>query len=763
MTILVLGSQEEFEPLVQPFLAGKGHALLFAASREEAIRQARRERLDLIIMDLDMAVGDGLRTLKELKNAAETMLTPVIIVARSSAAIRYLDELSKSVKEDAVAIVGEPGDLTRLEEIVGRVFGKASSGSGCLTDETLSKLADGELSAEDSERGRAHLSWCAECQRRYEQWDRTDAELRDLFRAALLGKRRSGECLTPWQLAGYLRGQLSAEERGRVESHFLLCSSCTRELVALHELLQEFDEQEPEPLSEELMSRLEEHVDELVSKERSPLICIRCLGSIPLDSGACPRCGAVVGRRERGEKTGAPPVRWFGTRAGKIVASLVGLSLAASVVLGGIGVYQNRRPDVLAVPADNVLAGRLLDEIEEEIEVLGQVAMPEPRPGRFDVPENVARVARALVAKYYYDESVAARALRHRDIEDVFKTLNRLETKGAKSKLLPKFPNRILSPDDLRILKGELSGDFAGIGVSARLAPGGRGEEIAGFTVDSAAKEAGLQVGDEIIEIDGTTLRGLDLAEMTVLVRGPANTPARLKVARQGVPDFLVRVLRKKVTMPRIKSAVLRARVGYVRAYGFDKGVVEDLEDALSEFKNSGVRRLIVDLRGHRGSGMQTAAHIATLFLPEGALIASVEGRNNERHSYAETAPVWDGALAVLVDNRTISSGELVAAALKGTKRAIVVGERTVGKGTVQTVYRLGDDYAVQVTTNMLAGPDGFTFNKRGIGPDIEVNGLDRADFHRHTAELGKDPAVKVALESLEGGQGREEKESSTG
>ena len=751
MTILALSSQEGFEPLVQPFLAGKGHALLFAVSSEEAIGRARTERVDLIVMDLDMAVGDGLRTLKELKNAAETMLTPVIIVARSSAAIRYLEELSKSVKEDAVAIVGEPGDLTRLDEMVGRVFGEASSGSGCLTDETLSKLTDGELSAEESERARSHLSWCADCQRRYEEWGRTDAELRDLFRAALLGKRRSGECLTPWQLAGYLRGQLSAEERGRVESHLLLCSSCMRELVTLHELLQEFDDEEPAPLSEEVVSRLEARVGELVSRERSPLICIRCLGSIPLDSDACPRCGAVVGRRERGEKTGAPPVRWFGTRAGKIAASLVGLSLAASVVLGGIGVYQNRRPDVLAVTADNVLAERLLDEIEEEIEVLGQVAMPEPRPGRFEVPENVDRIARALVGKYYYDESVAAKALRHKDIEDVFKTLNRLETKGAKSKLLPKFPNRILSPSELNLLKSEMSGEFAGIGVSVRRAPGGRGEEIVGFTPNSAAKEAGLQLGDIITEVDGMSLRGLKLAEMVAMLRGPVNAPVRLIVARQAVPDFGLWIPRKRSRVPfAITHGLLGPNTAYVSVHGLVGDAVKDLEKVLAQFKSSHVERVVLDLRGNTGGSVQTATELAGLFLQSGTPIARIEPSDAEDRFSEGSEATWEGALAVLVDRQTVSSGELVAAALQGTRRAVVVGERTAGKGSIQTVYRLANGYGVQATTNTLSGPDGFIINKQGIEPDVEITRMQPTEFPRQLAEVTIDRVVEAGLKALD-------------
>jgi carboxyl-terminal processing protease len=140
----------------------------------------------------------------------------------------------------------------------------------------------------------------------------------------------------------------------------------------------------------------------------------------------------------------------------------------------------------------------------------------------------------------------------------------------------------------------------------------------------------------------------------------------------------------------------------------------------------------------------------AELFLSEGTLVARMFGASVERSYHATDQAIWEGALAVLVDGRTMSGGELLAAVLKGAGRATIVGERTAGKGSVQTIYRLAGDYAVQVTTNVLEGPDRLVFNNYGVEPDVMVDASITDDFIPHSGGVPDDTAMKVVLNRFE-------------
>ncbi len=777
MKILVAGEQRELGDSLLPFFARKGHTLLFVRTADELVERVRREPFDLIIIDLDLPAKDSFTVSEELKNELEAISGPVIVVAENTRLTPHLKELAKWLRQNAAAVLYKPVDHEELEKEVARVLGDETAEYDCLTDETLSRMTDGELPEEEAERARRHLSGCLSCQRRHESMQRTDSVLRESFSTAMrIRIQSSEECVSPRKLTAYFRDGLSPQERTEVETHLSQCSYCTRELVSLYKLMKEFGEKETEPLNGEILRRLRVGMKELLDKAKGPLICVHCFGSIPLESESCPQCGAWVrgkGQRDSGASTSEDRDRgveqtpseqgYLGTRRVQVAGSLFALALVASVVLLGITTYQNYRFNLIARPAINkvntllsaggetILAEHIRNSIEEEIEVFGRVAMYEFKPRRFEVPADVERIARMLVEEYYHDETVAEKALRHGDIWDAFRALNRSENRGLKSRFVPKYTNRILSPDEMGLLKDEISGTFVGIGILARDARSGHGKEITGFTPDSPAAAAGLMVGDIITEVDGKSLRGLDLSKVTGLVRGPVDTGVRVGVKRSGVPDFEVRVSREKATVLAVECGVFGADTGYVSVHGLVEGVSEEVKNALDEFSNSDVRKLVLDLRGNTGGSLQIAADVAALFLPEGTLITRMGSGSGERGYYTERPATWNGPLAVLVDNETMSGGELIAAALQGTGRAVIVGQRTAGKGSVQTIYRLESGYGIQLTTDVLAGPDGMTFNKHGVGPDVEVTERRSADFPRYSVEeVSVDRVVRIAVGRLE-------------
>jgi C-terminal peptidase prc len=525
----------------------------------------------------------------------------------------------------------------------------------------------------------------------------------------------------------------------------------------------EYGQEQLEPLSEDVLNRLKQRVTELLRKAGS-VICIRCLESIPLGNATCPRCGAAIRSEAQGESVAgqveaaageerdeelkkARPNGSRGMRKGQIAASLLALSLIASAALVGSALYRNHG---IGVSPGDTFVMRVGDSVEEEIEVFGQVATYEDERPNFRVPKNVEQIARALIQRYYYDGAIAEQALRSENIWDVFETLNRLETKGSRSPLLPKSPNMILTPDDVLLSKQESAGEYAGMGARVEIVP--EGERIVNVPPNSAAEKAGLQAEDVILAVDGASIRRMNLIEITPLVRGPAGTTVKLKVARDGVADFEVTLRRQKTDMPgsEVSYETLESDIACVPMQVLSAGGPESFRDVLSEFESIGIEKLVLDLRGNVGGSVETAAEIAALLLPEGTLVARVNGRDRERRFYAEGKPIWTGRSAVLVDGATMSGGELIAAALQHAERGIIVGQRTAGKGSVQTIYRLvANDYAVRLTTHVLADADGFVFNNRGVHPDIELVGAGSSELGLGFRDLSGKVLTEAALESL--------------
>jgi carboxyl-terminal processing protease len=777
MRILVAGEQRELGEFLLPFLARKGYTLSFVRSADEFIERVEAESFDLIIMDLDLSAEDGFTTSEELNGDLRAISTPVIAVADSTRLVPCLKGLGQLLKHNAAAVLDKPVDLRELDREMARVFGARTLKAGCLTDDTLGRLADGELPEGETKLAQRHLAQCQFCQQRYDVAKRTDLVLRESFSTGVeTAMESSEECISPSKLTAYFRDGLSALERKEVETHLARCSYCTRELVSLYKLMKEYDEKQTEQLGEDVLHRLKVGMKELLDKAKGPLICVHCFGSIPLENESCPQCGAWVkgraqgdsaanARDERDKESGEPrsDQGYLGARRVQVAGSLFALLVIGSIVLLGLTSYQNYKFNVIAKPAINkvntllsagaetILAEHIQKNVEEEIEVFGRVAMYESRPTRLEVPLDVARIARMVVDEYYHDQTVAEKALRHGDIWDAFRVLNRSENRGSRSPLLPKYPNRILNPDEMQLLKGEMSGSYTGIGLFARRARWGNGDEIIDFSPDSTAEKAGLKIGDVITEVDGRSLRGLDLHQKASLVRGPAGTRAKLRVKRQGVPDFQVWVSREKTIVPSVGYRAVGKDTGYVSVEGLAEWVPAQLNKALDEFNESHVRKLVLDLRGNTGGSLQTAADVVGLFLPEQTLMTRIGYNEGQRECYAKGGCCWDGLLAVLVDGETMSGAELIAAALQGTDRAVIVGERTAGKGSVQTVYRLGGGYGIQLTTGVLAAPDGTVFNNRGVEPDVEVSARKRVYFpNQPVKERAMDRVVRVAVERLE-------------
>ncbi len=240
---------------------------------------------------------------------------------------------------------------------------------------------------------------------------------------------------------------------------------------------------------------------------------------------------------------------------------------------------------------------------------------------------------------------------------------------------------------------------------------------------------AGIKAGDIIIEVDGESMLGISFDEVILLVRGPQGTSVNLKVLREGEEEPLeFDIIRTRFEVPVVESEMLPDEItggvpiGYVRLTEFNLNADEKLREALQEILAQNPQGLIFDLRDNPGGFLDQSVAVADAFLPDGVALFERNIRGLD-----ETFTTDDGDLAeaipmvVLVNAGSASASEIVAGAIQDRDRAVLVGETTFGKGSVQQIYTLGDGSELRVTIARWYTPDNNTIDKEGITPDFEV------------------------------------------
>jgi carboxyl-terminal processing protease len=281
-----------------------------------------------------------------------------------------------------------------------------------------------------------------------------------------------------------------------------------------------------------------------------------------------------------------------------------------------------------------------------------------------------------------------------------------------------------LDPDDYSNLQAETSGQFGGVGIELGLV-----DDF--FTViapldDTPASAAGLQSGDRITKIDDQTLRGKKLMEVVKLLRGEPGSTLQLRIVREETTPFNVTLTRATIEIASVKGHLIEPGYGYIRISQFQSRTSEDfarqLKDLIRDNK-AALDGLVLDLRNNPGGVLQASVAVADTFLEDG-LIVYTEGRlPTSRLKYrASGKDVLDGApIVVLINEGSASAAEIVAGALQDHKRAKLVGTKSYGKGSVQSVMPLSGNRAIKLTTAYYYTPEGRSIQKIGIEPDILV------------------------------------------
>jgi carboxyl-terminal processing protease len=301
-----------------------------------------------------------------------------------------------------------------------------------------------------------------------------------------------------------------------------------------------------------------------------------------------------------------------------------------------------------------------------------------------------------------------------------------------------------LEPKVAAIVRQDMSGSFDGIGAVVNMNDDGQLEILRTFEGKPAAR-AGLKPGDIVLAVGDTPIEKLSIFEAVALIRGPAGTVARLTIKRQGVEEpFVVEVVREKIEMPVVESRVLDSDIAYLRLFDFNAQAASKLKMSLRSLLAEKPKGLIFDLRDNPGGFLDMAVEIASQFVSEGPILVEKLKDGQSKDYLAQGGGLaTDIPLVVLVNNGTASAAEIVAGAIQDSGRGILIGEQTLGKGSVQLSYYLSDGSELRVTFAHWFTPNGRAIHEKGLIPDIEVK------ITEEDIQLGHDPQLQRAVEYL--------------
>ena len=313
-----------------------------------------------------------------------------------------------------------------------------------------------------------------------------------------------------------------------------------------------------------------------------------------------------------------------------------------------------------------------------------------------------------------------------------------------------------LDAEEYQEIRDTTSGSYPGVGVEVSADRGGI--KVMRTLADSPAARADLRPGDLIVGIDRTPV-GADLDHAIDRMRGLPGTQVSLSVRRPGTPDVLDLVLeRAQVEVHSVAARLLESGYGYLRIANFSSNTPADVERAVNELQQQNgvaLRGLVIDVRNNPGGVLESSADVADLFL-DGGLIVSATGRTPEARFKLEAGPgdLLDGApIAVLVNGATASAAEILAGALKDNHRAAIIGRRTFGKGSVQSVIPLSGGRALKLTTSRYFTPSGISIQDRGIEPDLPIEGVEEPPLGVEAPDslplARRDREVRIAVQRL--------------
>tara|TARA_Y100001970_G_scaffold268862_1_gene360607 strand:- start:7 stop:927 length:921 start_codon:yes stop_codon:yes gene_type:complete len=306
-----------------------------------------------------------------------------------------------------------------------------------------------------------------------------------------------------------------------------------------------------------------------------------------------------------------------------------------------------------------------------------------------------------------------------------------------------------MSPEIFNEMQTETSGEFGGLGIEVSMESGV--VKVISPIDDTPASKAGIKAGDYIVKIEDTQVQGKTLSEAVDLMRGPVGSSIELTIRRRGEKKALkFNIVREIIEIQSVKSDLLEKNIGYIRLTSFNENSSEQIKKNIKNLEiNKNVNAYILDLRNNPGGLLSQAIKISDFFLDNGEIVSTKSRKKSEnRKWFAKKGDITNGkTLIVLINYGSASASEIVAGALKDHKRAIIIGENSFGKGSVQSIIPLKNDGAIRLTVAKYYLPSGKSISEVGVSPDIEVN--EEGDDFRIKTE--KDNQLNYAIKLLNG------------
>jgi len=281
-----------------------------------------------------------------------------------------------------------------------------------------------------------------------------------------------------------------------------------------------------------------------------------------------------------------------------------------------------------------------------------------------------------------------------------------------------------MSPEIFNEMQTETSGEFGGLGIEVGMESGV--VKVISPIDDTPASRAGIKAGDYIVKINDTQVQGKSLTEAVELMRGPVGSGIELTIRRRGEKKALTfNIVREIIQIKSVKAELLEKNIGYIRLTSFNENSGKQIKREIERFeKNNNTESYILDLRNNPGGLLSQAIKIADFFLENGEIVSTKSRKSYEnRKWFAKKGDIIGGkTLVVLINYGSASASEIVAGALKDHKRAILLGESSYGKGSVQSIIPLKNDGAIRLTVAKYYLPSGKSISEVGVSPDIEIN-----------------------------------------
>lgn len=307
-----------------------------------------------------------------------------------------------------------------------------------------------------------------------------------------------------------------------------------------------------------------------------------------------------------------------------------------------------------------------------------------------------------------------------------------------------------LTKEEMSDFMEDTNAEYVGIGVYLTENKTDNTILVVGVMKNSPALEAGMQEGDVITKVNDVAYTGEDIDEAIKIMKGEEGTNVKVTILRDG-KEIELDVQRKKINVEHVSSQMLENNIAYVQIDSFDSGVAEAFKNQITELRNGGATKIIIDLRSNGGGIVTEATEIAELFLEKDETILITKGKKDkEELTTSEKDPIIkDIPVVVLVNEGTASASEILAGALKDKyENTTIVGKTTYGKGVIQTLYNLSDGSGLKITTEEYYTPNHKKINKEGIKPDVEVN-LTKDENGYYETGIDKDAQLLKAIEIL--------------